>query len=98
MDLETDPEMHTKLDSELDPDAGQSALRIVNSWVPFATGLPQFYNKLRNSQACGFPLSNFYCWLQQSAVRKFSLWQSAEFTPRIAKIRLTHLSAELRKE
>jgi hypothetical protein len=63
MDLETDPESHPKLGSELDPDSWQSALQIAQSAVAFASGLPQFYNKLRNCQACSIPLSNFYCWL-----------------------------------
>jgi ribosomal protein L37E len=53
--------------------------------------------KMRNCQACGFPLSNVYWWLWQSAVLPFSLCQSEEFTPRIATISVTYLSAELSK-
>jgi hypothetical protein len=39
---------------------------------------------LRTVQTCGNPLSNVNSCLWQSAVRPFSLWQSAEYTPRSA--------------
>jgi hypothetical protein len=47
---------------------------------------------LRTVQACGNTLSIFDHWLWQSVVPPFSLWQSADITPRIAMIRRTHLS------
>jgi hypothetical protein len=59
-DLELDPEKDPETDWELDPDSWQSALRIAKSVVTFATGLLQFHNKLRNCQASGILLSNFY--------------------------------------
>jgi hypothetical protein len=42
IDHKTNLEWHPKLDSELDLDAGQSALQIAKSEVSFATKLPQF--------------------------------------------------------
>jgi hypothetical protein len=42
---------------------------------------------MRQGQACGNPLSNLDSWLWQSAVRPFSLWQSAT-------VRGKHLSAK----
>jgi hypothetical protein len=53
--------------------------------------------KYRSSQACGNPLSNSYFCLWQSARRFLYSWQSEFQMPRIAKIRGTHLSAELGK-
>jgi hypothetical protein len=44
---------------------------------------------LRTVQTCGNPLSNVNSWLWQSAVRPFSLWQSAEYTPRSANTGLS---------
>jgi hypothetical protein len=75
--LELDPKKDPETDSELDPNSwqsglqiaqsalqiAQSALRIAKSAVAFATGLPQCHNKLRNCQAYGIPLSNFYFWV-----------------------------------
>jgi hypothetical protein len=67
MDPEKDPEPDLDLDPEtdweLELDSWQSALRIAKSAVAFATGLLQFHNKLRNCQASGILLSNFYFWL-----------------------------------
>jgi hypothetical protein len=43
-------------------------MRIAKSAVALATGLPQFYNKLRNSQACGIPLSNLTAGFSSMAI------------------------------
>jgi hypothetical protein len=44
---------------------------------------------LRAVQACGNPLSNLDTWVWQSAGRPFSMWQSADLTPRSANTGLT---------
>jgi hypothetical protein len=58
--------------------AWQSALNHTADWQLPLWGLIW---TLRMVQTCGNPLSNVDSWLWQSAVRPYSLWQSAEYTP-----------------
>jgi hypothetical protein len=75
--------------------AWQSALNSTADCQPPLSGLIW---TLQTVQTCGNPLSNVDFWLWQSAVRPFSLWQSADITPRSAMAGLRIWARSLAKE